>query len=66
LPEKAETVWAASVNWRPFDDGRTRAAAAAEKGEYADAIRQYCGVIRYIMKQFREHRPTVDTNSHEF
>ena len=49
------------LDWQPFDDARAQAAAAAESGDYAAAIRQYCQAIRDIMQQFREHRPTVDT-----
>ena len=62
LPEKEPGDW--SVNWQPFDEQRAAAAAAAEKGDYVDSIRQYCQAIRDIMKLLREHRPTVDPDSH--
>jgi protein phosphatase len=58
LPEKEPGDW--SVNWQPFDEQRAAAAAASDQGDYVAAIRQYCKAIRDIMKQVREHRPTVD------
>jgi protein phosphatase len=60
LPEKEPGNW--SVDWHPFDLQRAAAAAAAESGDYANAIRQYCQAIREIMQQVREHRPTIDTD----
>jgi protein phosphatase len=61
LPEKEPGEW--KVDWQPFDSGRAAAAASAEKGQYAEAVRQYCGAIRDIMRQLREKRPTVDGDS---
>ncbi len=61
LPEKEPGDRA--VDWQPFDRERASAAASAEKGKYADAVRQYCGAIRGIMRQLREKRPTVDGDS---
>jgi protein phosphatase len=61
LPEKEPGDW--TVDWQPFDNARASAAASAEKGEYADAVRQYCVAIRDIMRQLREKRPTVDGDS---
>jgi protein phosphatase len=61
LPEKDPGEW--TVDWQPFDSERASAAAAAEKGDHADAIRQYCHAIREIMRQLREKRPTVDGDS---
>lgn len=64
LPEKEQTNWAASVDWRPFDEGEADAATATEKGDFEVAIRRHCQAIRYIMREFREHRPTVDASWH--
>ncbi|HEX2475237.1 MAG TPA: protein phosphatase 2C domain-containing protein [Lacipirellulaceae bacterium] len=61
FPEKEPGDW--TVDWQPFDSARASAAASAEKGEYRDAVRQYCGAIRDIMRQLREKRPTVDGDS---
>jgi len=61
LPEKEPGDW--TLDWKPFDDQRAQAATAAEKGDYQSAIHQYCQAIRKIMKNLREHRPTVDDNS---
>ncbi len=58
VPEKEQTAWAAKIDWKFFDDARSEAATAAEKGDYQTAVRQYCRGIRNVMKQFREHRPT--------
>jgi protein phosphatase len=64
LPEKEPGNW--TVNWQSFDDQRAQAAAAAEKGDYVSAIRDYSQAIREIMRQLREHRPTVDGDSNAF
>jgi protein phosphatase len=58
LPEKETAEW--TVNWQPFDDQRSQAAAAASKGDHVEAVRRYCQAIRDIMRQLRAHRPTVD------
>lgn len=62
LPEKEQTSWAANVDWKFFDDSRTQAGEATSKRDYTTAIQLYCRAIRNVMKQFREHRPTVDTS----
>jgi protein phosphatase len=61
LPEKEPGEW--TIDWQSFDSERAAAAASAEKGEYADAVRQYCRAIRDIMRQLREKRPTVNGDS---
>jgi protein phosphatase len=61
LPEKQSSDWA--VDWRPFDDKRAEAAAAAETGDHSAAIRQYCQAIREMMQRLREHRPTINPES---
>jgi protein phosphatase len=61
LPEREPGEW--TVNWQSFDDQRFQAAAAAQKGNHAEAIRRYCQAIRDTMRQFRPHRPTVDDDS---
>ncbi|HEY3391214.1 MAG TPA: protein phosphatase 2C domain-containing protein [Lacipirellulaceae bacterium] len=61
LPEKDAGEW--TVDWQPFDNQCAAAAASAEKGDHADAIRQYCQAIREMMRQLREKRPTVDGDS---
>jgi protein phosphatase len=50
----------AAVNWEHFDEARSQATAAAERGDHAQAIRQYSLAIRQVMKQLRAHRPTID------
>jgi protein phosphatase len=64
LPEKEPGNW--TVNWQTFDDQRAQAAAAAAKGDYVSAIRDYSQAIREIMRQLREHRPTVAGDSNSF
>ena len=61
LPEKEPGDW--SIDWQPFDDQRSQAAAAAEKGDYLAAIRQYCRAIHAVMRQLREQRRTADPDS---
>ena len=58
LPEKQPGDW--TVDWQPFDTQRTEASAAAKNGDYVTAIRGYGKAIHEIMRQLREHRPTVD------
>jgi PPM family protein phosphatase len=58
LPEKQSGDW--TVDWQPFDTQRADAAAAAKNGDFVAAIRGYGKAIHEIMRQLREHRPTVD------
>jgi PPM family protein phosphatase len=60
LPNDPQTAWAETIKWQPFDEKRADADSAAERGDFTDAIRKYSDAIRYVMKQVREHRPTVD------
>lgn len=50
-------------DWEAFEAARTEAAALAEKGDHAAAIRRYSAAIRKIMKKFREHGRTTEDNS---
>lgn len=50
-------------DWQSFEADRTEAAALAEKGDYAEAIRRYGAAIRKIMKKFREHGRTTEDGS---
>jgi hypothetical protein len=58
LPDKQPGEW--TVDWQPFDAQRDSAEAAAKNGDYVGAIRGYGEAIRDIMRQLREHRPTID------
>jgi hypothetical protein len=49
-----------TLNWQAFEDARGKAAAAADKGDYIDAIRQYSTAIRKIMKQCRGQGRTTE------
>jgi hypothetical protein len=60
LPEREPGEW--TVDWQPFDVERAAAAAAAQAGDYMSAVRKYSHAIREIMRELREHRPTVDRN----
>ncbi len=46
-------------DWPSFEDARAKAAAAADQGDYAEAIRGYSAAIRKIMKQCRSHSRTT-------
>lgn len=48
-----------AFDWQGFEDARTAAAAAAEKGDHVTAIRQYTAAIRKIMKRCRENNQTT-------
>jgi protein phosphatase len=61
LPDKEPGEW--TIDWRPFDNERDLAAAAAAEGDHSAAIREYCHAIREVMRQIREKRPTVDGDS---
>jgi protein phosphatase len=58
LPDRQPGEW--TVDWQPFDTQRDKAEAAAKNGDYVGAIRGYGEAIRDIMRQLREHRPTID------
>jgi protein phosphatase len=64
LPEKEPGNW--TVDWKPFDDQRSRATAAAANRDFPEAIRRYCQAIREIMRQLRDHRPTLDADQDAF
>jgi hypothetical protein len=50
------------LDWQAFDVARTKATAAREKNDHAEAIRRYSEAIRTIMKQCRELNRTVDAD----
>jgi PPM family protein phosphatase len=52
-----------AVDWPAFDAQRAEAAAAADAGDNAAALRQYAQAIREIMRQLRTHRMPSDTKS---
>jgi hypothetical protein len=58
LPENEPDEW--TLDWQAFDEQRSQATAAAEKGDYGEAVRRYSQAIRDIMRQLRSHRPTID------
>jgi protein phosphatase len=53
-------------DWQSFEAARTEAAALAEKGDHAEAIRRYGTAIRKIMKKFREHGRTTEDGAGGF
>jgi protein phosphatase len=61
LPIKQPGNW--NVDWRNFDESRDNAAAANSAGRPADAVRGYCRAIRDVMRQLRNHRPTLENGS---
>jgi PPM family protein phosphatase len=50
-------------DWQSFEAVRTEAAAFAEKGDHAEAIRRYSAAIRKVMKKFREQGRTTEDSS---
>ena len=50
------------INWRPLDDACQKAAAADQAGNFADAIRQYCRGITFMMNELRK-QPRKDSES---
>lgn len=64
LPEIEPGEW--TVDWQPFDEQRAQAAIAARKGDHVAAVRSYSEAIRNIMRQLREHRPTVEHDTNTF
>ena len=52
-----------SIDWKPFDDERARAAEATQSRAYAAAIGHYSQAIRGVMRQLREHRRPGDSGS---
>lgn len=61
LPEKEPDRW--TIDWSSFDAERAQAVAAAERADHVEAVRRYCCAIRQAMRQFGEHRPTVESDS---
>jgi protein phosphatase len=57
LPEKQPNHW--NVDWQNFDAARSQAAAEADAGQFADAIRHECRALRDVMRQLRNHRPIL-------
>jgi protein phosphatase len=57
LPEKEPGEW--TIDWQSFDAQRSQAAAAAQKGDYVEAVRRNTQGIRDVMRQLRNHRPTI-------
>ena len=51
---------ARSPDWEAFEAARSEAAALAEKGDYAEAVRRYSAAIRKVMKKFREQGRTTE------
>ncbi len=41
------------INWQPLDDSCRQAAAADQAGDFAEAMRQYCRAISYMMNELR-------------
>jgi len=52
-----------SPDWQSFEAVRSEAAALAEKGDHAEAIRRYGAAIRKVMKKFREQGRTTEDGS---
>jgi hypothetical protein len=50
------------INWRPLADACQKAAAADQAGNFADAIRQYCRGITFMMNELRK-QPRRDSES---
>jgi PPM family protein phosphatase len=61
LPNKRPEKW--KVEWPSFDAALGRAAEAAAAGRLREALCEYCGGIRDLMQQLRDHRPTVEDSS---
>lgn len=47
-----EGDWA--INWQPLDHSCREAASAVEHGNFAEAVRQYCRAISYVMNELRQ------------
>ena len=60
---KSSDTMSTPIDWQPFDAQRAQAAASADSGDNAAAIRQYTQAIRDIMRKLRNHRPPRDTDS---
>jgi protein phosphatase len=48
------TEW--TIDWAPFDDHESRAAAAFQAAQYAEAVREYCRAISFMMAQLRSQQ----------
>jgi protein phosphatase len=61
LPDREPGDW--KIDWHAFDARRSKAQSAADREDFAEAIRQYGQAIREIMRQLREHRSPGETGS---
>ncbi|HEX3599390.1 MAG TPA: PP2C family serine/threonine-protein phosphatase [Lacipirellulaceae bacterium] len=61
LPEKNASD--RKPDWNAFDKSSAEAKSASDRGDYPAAVRNYSAAIRGMMKQLREHRPTVDSDA---
>jgi hypothetical protein len=61
LPEKGGSD--SQPDWNAFDKSRAEAKSASDRGDLQGAVRNYSAAIRRMMKQLREHRPTVDADT---
>jgi len=49
-----EGDWA--INWQPLDQACSAATTACEQAQFAEAVRQYCRAISYVMSELRQQR----------
>jgi protein phosphatase len=56
LTETESNDW--SIQWQVFDEARRQAAAAADAGDFAAAIRLHCRSMRDVMQQLADHNAT--------
>jgi protein phosphatase len=52
-----------SINWRPLDEAIKHAATADKAGNFAEAIRQYCRGITYMMSELKRQPPKKGSDS---
>lgn len=52
-----------TINWQPLDDCCRQAEASSQAGNFAEAVRQYCRGISYMMNELRSQKPSGPSSS---
>jgi len=52
-----------TINWQPLDECCRQAVASSQAGDFAEAVRQYCRGISYMMNELRSQKPHGPSSS---
>jgi len=52
-----------TIHWQPLDDSCRKAQAADDAGQFAEAVRQYCRAISFVMNELRSQNAKKASDS---